>query len=287
MTERRELVLLARNVVYGKGDQVMLMVFVFFTVSILSCMAGSICGIGGGVIIKPVLDATGIMSVSCISFLSGCTVLAMSVVSVYKNLKAKSARLDVKIATALAIGAAAGGVIGKVMFQSLKDAVGDENLVGLVQAVVLIIITLGTLIYTIYKARIQTKEYRQIWLCVVIGIILGIMSSFLGIGGGPINLVVLAYFFSMGTKEAALSSIYIIMFSQITSLVQTVATGSIPDVEIYYLVFMVIGGIAGGTIGSRINKKIKEEDVDKLFMFLMVVIVLINVYNVVRFGRAL
>lgn len=287
MTERRELVLLARNAVYGKGDQVMLMVFVFFTVSILSCMAGSICGIGGGVIIKPVLDATGIMSVSCISFLSGCTVLAMSVVSVYKNLKAKSARLDVKIATALAIGAAAGGVIGKVMFQSLKDTVGDENLVGLVQAVVLIIITLGTLIYTIYKARIQTKEYRQIWLCVVIGIILGVMSSFLGIGGGPINLVVLAYFFSMGTKEAALSSIYIIMFSQITSLVQTVATGSIPDVEIYYLVFMVIGGIAGGTIGSRINKKIKEEDVDKLFMFLMVVIVLINVYNVVRFGRAL
>ena len=287
MTERRELVLLARNAVYGKGDQVMLMVFVFFTVSILSCMAGSICGIGGGVIIKPVLDATGIMSVSCISFLSGCTVLAMSVVSVYKNLKAKSARLDVKIATALAIGAAAGGVIGKVMFQSLKDAVGDENLVGLVQAVVLIIIPLGTLIYTIYKARIQTKEYRQIWLCVVIGIILGVMSSFLGIGGGPINLVVLAYFFSMGTKEAALSSIYIIMFSQITSLVQTVATGSIPDVEIYYLVFMVIGGIAGGTIGSRINKKIKEEDVDKLFMFLMVVIVLINVYNVVRFGRAL
>lgn len=279
--------MLARNAVYGKGDQVMLMVFVFFTVSILSCMAGSICGIGGGVIIKPVLDATGIMSVSCISFLSGCTVLAMSVVSVYKNLKAKSARLDVKIATALAIGAAAGGVIGKVMFQSLKDTVGDENLVGLVQAVVLIIITLGTLIYTIYKARIQTKEYRQIWLCVVIGIILGVMSSFLGIGGGPINLVVLAYFFSMGTKEAALSSIYIIMFSQITSLVQTVATGSIPDVEIYYLVFMVIGGIAGGTIGSRINKKIKEEDVDKLFMFLMVVIVLINVYNVVRFGRAL
>lgn len=270
-----------------KGDQVMLMVIIFFTVSILSCMAGSICGIGGGVIIKPVLDATGIMSVSCISFLSGCTVLAMSVVSVYKNLKAKSARLDVKIATALAIGAAAGGVIGKVMFQSLKDAVGDENLVGLVQAVVLIIITLGTLIYTIYKARIQTKQYRQIWLCVVIGIILGVMSSFLGIGGGPINLVVLAYFFSMGTKEAALSSIYIIMFSQITSLVQTVATGSIPDVEIYYLVFMVIGGIAGGTIGSRINKKIKEEDVDKLFMFLMVVIVLINVYNVVRFGRAL
>src|SRR5699024_9324373 len=159
----------------------MVMTIVFFTVSILSSIVGSICGIGGGVIIKPVLDATGIMSVSSISFLSGCTVLAMSVVSVYKNVRAKSAKLDVKIATALAVGAAVGGVIGKMMFQSLKEAVGDENLVGLVQAAVLIVITLGTLIYTVYKARIQTKEYRQVWLCVVIGIILGVMSSFLGI----------------------------------------------------------------------------------------------------------
>ena len=265
----------------------MVMVFVFFLVSILSSLAGSICGIGGGVIIKPVLDATGIMSVSSISFLSGCTVLAMSIVSVYKNIRAKSAKLDVKIATALAVGAAAGGVIGKTMFQSLKTAVGDENLVGLVQAAVLIVITLGTLIYTIYKARIKTKEYRQVWLCIVIGIILGVMSSFLGIGGGPLNLVVLASLFSMSTKEAALSSLYIIMFSQITSLVQTVATGSIPDVQIWYFASMVIGGIAGGTIGSKINKKIKEEDVNKLFIFLMVVIVLINIYNVVRFGRAL
>ena len=104
----------------------MLMVIVFFLVSILSSLAGSICGIGGGVIIKPVLDATGIMSVSSISFLSGCTVLAMSVVSVYKNVRAKSAKLDVKIATALAVGAAVGGVIGKMMFQSLSGG-GRES----------------------------------------------------------------------------------------------------------------------------------------------------------------
>ena len=119
----------------------MVMVLVFFAVSILSSTAGSICGIGGGVIIKPVLDALGVMSVSSISFLSGCTVLAMSVVSVYKNLRSGTARMDLKIATSLAIGAAAGGVAGKAMFQSLKEAVGDENLVGMTQALVLIAIT--------------------------------------------------------------------------------------------------------------------------------------------------
>src|SRR5699024_8397143 len=134
-----------------EGSGFMVIVCVFFAVSLLSSIAGSICGIGGGVIIKPVIDAVGVMSVSSISFLSGCTVLAMSVVSVYKNIRAKSAKLNVRTATGLAIAAAAGGVAGKSMFQMLKSAVGNENLVGMTQAVVLIIITLGTLIYTIYK----------------------------------------------------------------------------------------------------------------------------------------
>lgn len=267
-----------------EGRTNMIMVFAFFAVSILSSIAGSICGIGGGVIIKPVLDATGLMSVSCISFLSGCTVLAMSVVSVYKNLRARTARLNVRTATGLAVGAAVGGVVGKSMFQMLKNTVGNENLVGMTQAIVLIVITLGTLIYTIYKNQIRTKQYEQLWLCIVIGLLLGIMSSFLGIGGGPINLVVLAYFFSMSTKEAALSSLYIIMFSQITSFVQTCVTMTIPDVKISYLIAMVAGGILGGTFGAKVNKKISEDGVNKLFITLMGVIVLINIYNAWKFG---
>ncbi len=39
-----------------------------FAVSLLASIVGSICGIGGGVIIKPVLDAMNVMSVSCIQF---------------------------------------------------------------------------------------------------------------------------------------------------------------------------------------------------------------------------
>ena len=259
---------------------------IFFTVSILSSIIGSICGIGGGVIIKPVLDGTGIMDVSSISFLSGCTVLAMSVVSVYKNIRAGAAKLNVKIATFLALGAAAGGVAGKSMFQALKTAVGNDNLVGMTQAVVLIFITLGTLVYTLNQKHIRTRKYESVWLCVVIGLLLGVMSSFLGIGGGPINLVVLAWFFSMSTKEAALSSLYIIMLSQITSLAQTCVTGTIPDVKAVYLVLMVAGGMLGGMLGSRINKKIDDESVNKLFIALMAVIVAINIWNAVKFGLA-
>ena len=44
---------------------------IFGLVSVLASMAGAICGIGGGVLIKPVLDAFGVLDVATISFLSG------------------------------------------------------------------------------------------------------------------------------------------------------------------------------------------------------------------------
>ena len=143
------------------------MIVVFFAVSLLASIVGSICGIGGGVIIKPVLDALDVMSVSCISFLSGCTVLTMSVVSVYKNMRAGK-KLNLRIATLLAVGAAVGGVAGKMMFQTVKASVGNENFVGMVQAIVLIGVTGITFVYTIFKKKIHTLTLNNAAVCVVL-----------------------------------------------------------------------------------------------------------------------
>ena len=55
---------------------------IFFLVALAASVAGAICGIGGGVIIKPVLDLLHLETVTAISFLSGCTVLSMSCYSV-------------------------------------------------------------------------------------------------------------------------------------------------------------------------------------------------------------
>ena len=118
-------------------------------------------------------------------------------------------------------------------------------------------------------------------MCLVIGLLLGIMSSFLGIGGGPINLVVLGYFFSMDTKTAAANSLYIILFSQAASFVSTLITG-LPEFRIMALILMVAGGIGGGIVGRKLNKKMDNRAVDKLFIGLMVLIVGICVYNAVR-----
>ncbi len=259
------------------------MPIIFFIICFLASIVGAICGIGGGVIIKPVLDAFGVLSVSVISFLSGCTVLSMTSYSMIKSKMSKDSQVEQETTLPLAIGAAIGGVLGKWIFALLISGVPNQNVVGAVQAGCLLIVTLGTLIYTVNKDKVKTMQVGNAVACVIIGLVLGIMSSFLGIGGGPINLVVLYFFFSMKTKQAAENSLYIIFFSQIASLCYSVLTRSVPEFDIWLLVLMALGGICGGICGRALNKKIKDETVDKLFIGLMIVIILINVYNIYKF----
>lgn len=256
---------------------------IFLGVSFGASVVGAICGIGGGVLIKPILDAFGVLSVASISFLSGCTVLSMSCYSVLKARLSKESLVDLKTGTPLAIGAAIGGVTGKMMFQYLSDMFTNKDQVGAIQAVCLLMITLGTMIYTLKKDQIKTLHVQNPLVCIAIGLVLGICSSFLGIGGGPINLVVLFYFFSMDTKTAAQNSLYIILFSQITSLVNTLITHTVPEFEVGLLILMVGGGILGGAEGRIVNKRMDVNMVNKLFIGLMAVIMLICAYNIYQF----
>lgn len=256
----------------------------YLIVSLPASIIGAICGIGGGVIIKPVLDLFGLANVSTISFLSGCTVLSMSCYAVAKNLSSGESRVDIRTGTSLALGGAVGGILGKQLFSAVKAMFANPNTVGAVQAICLALLTIGTLIYTIYKGRIQTKAITNAWVCLIIGLALGILSSFLGIGGGPFNLVILFYFFSMDTKTAAQNSLYIILFSQITSLLTTLITRSVPEFQWQALLFMVTGGIGGGIIGRKLNKHLDNTAVDRLFIGMMAIIICISVFNAVRYA---
>jgi uncharacterized membrane protein YfcA len=258
------------------------MYLLYFFVSLLASVIGGICGIGGGVIIKPVLDATGTMRVSSICFLSGCTVLSVSVVSVLRNRKSKGL-LDIKTSTPLAIGAVIGGLVGKSTFDWLKAVFRNENYLGAVQSGLLILITLGTVLYSINSKKIHTHHVKNVASCCLIGLVLGMVSAFLGIGGGPINLTVLFFFFSMDTKKAVANSLYIIMFSQLASLLQTMIKGTVPPIDLVTLILMLTAGISGGIIGGRINKRISADMVNRLFIGFMIVIIGISVFNMIKF----
>lgn len=150
----------------------------FFMVSLCASIVGAICGIGGGVIIKPVLDMFHLESVAAISFLSGCTVLSMSCYSVGRAMLAGEKRVSLSTGTPLAIGAAAGGLLGSQLFAAVKAMFAQPNTVGAVQAGCLAVVTFGTLAYTMSKERIQTHHVENKLICVGIGLALGLMSSF-------------------------------------------------------------------------------------------------------------
>ena len=83
----------------------------------------------------------------------------------------------------------------------------------------------------------------------------------------------------MDSKTAALNSIYIIFFSQLTNLIFTAVSGRIPAFDPFILTLMISGGIGGGLIGSHLSKRMSHRAVDKLFMGVMVLIIGICLYN--------
>lgn len=255
---------------------------ILLVICLIASSVGAVVGAGGGVIIKPVLDMLGILPVSTVSFCSGCTVLGMSVCSLIRN-RNNGVKLQIKTSTALAIGAVVGGLAGKWLFELVKNGFGNERVLGAVQAIFLTLITTGVFLYVCNKDKLPSKNVKSIVAAVIIGIFLGFISSFLGIGGGTSNVAVLFFFFSMEAKEAAKNSLYIIIFSQISSIVSAVMTGSVPEFEWLHLFCMVLGGIGGALIGAAISKRIDNKGVEKILKALLIVIILIDFYNVLKF----
>lgn len=259
------------------------MVVPYLIISFLASVVGAISGIGGGIIIKPMLDAFGGFSVSTISFLSGTTVLSMTVVSLVKSLRL-GAVIEKRSSTILAVGGVMGGIAGKYLFDLAKAEFRNDVFVGILQSIFLLLMTAGVLVYALREEKVHRLKITSLFFSFGIGLFLGCVSAFLGIGGGPLNLAVLSYFFSMDNKTAAINSIYIILFSQISSLVFTVVSGTIPPFHAAVLLVMFFGGIAGGFYGSVLRIKMTNKNVSRLFCGVMVLIILITCCNLYKYS---
>lgn len=254
-----------------------------YLITFLACIIGTICGMGGGIIIKPVLDATGLMSVSTITFLSGCTVIAMAAWSIGKNLLKGESALDVRTTGVLAVSAAAGGLLGKQLYALTAGLFANRNTAGGVQAALLLAATFATLIYTLRKDRLSSRHISSPWANLIIGLLLGLLGAFLGIGGGPFNVAVLCYFFSMPTKRATQNSLLIVLFSQLASTLKTVLIDGAPTIRSTVLLGMMIAGVVGSEIGRLINRKIDNRQATICLEGAMLLIMGISMYNIVLF----
>ena len=260
---------------------------IYLLISFAATTLGSLCGIGGGVIIKPIMDSTGLLSVTTVSFLSSATVLSMAIMSVITTIhyswKGENHGLALREGTPLAIGAAIGGILGKSLFHNVYTGLTNSDRTGSIQAGLLIILTISTIIYNRHRENLTTHHLKNRFWCIIIGLVLGMKSAFIGIGGGPINIVILTYLFSMPIKKATINSLYIIMFSQLAGIISIIAKGNVPEFSVLTIFFMCTGGVMGGFLGKKIHKKVSSTVIHNVFNGILVTIITINIYNLIKF----
>ena len=227
----------------------------YFLIAIGATTVGSLTGMGGGVIIKPLMDVLHGFDVQTIGVLSSLTVFSMSVVSIGKQMLART-KIPFGTAIPLALGSVAGGLAGEKLLQVIVDALRANSAVTVVQNVVLSLL--------------------------ILAVFLGICSSFLGIGGGPINVALIIYLFSFDTKTATVCSLVTILFAQISKLTTVALTTGFGVFDLSIAPVMIVGAIAGGFIGASLNKKCSEAAVEKAFNAVQLLVLAISIFNIVR-----
>lgn len=269
----------------------------YIMIALLSSFIGSISGIGGGIIIKPVLDLTGRLPIETVNFLSGATVLSMSLFSLIQYViratkkhdkqigdssKIHESKQEITLLVFLCIGSIIGGLIGSEIFSLFMQKFRNESIAVLIQAIIIMLITLFVIVYQYYKKKIKPYKFTGYISRFFAGLTLGLISSFLGIGGGPLNVAILAFCFSMSPKKAAINSLALVFSSQAMSLFAAILKNEIPLYQNEVLISMIISGIVGALIGRYISKFINDENTDKFFNITLILILAINIFNIIR-----
>ena len=252
----------------------------YFLIAIGATTVGSLTGMGGGVIIKPLMDVIHGFDVQTIGVLSCITVFAMSLVSIGKQLLAKT-EIPFQTAVPLAVGSVAGGMTGESLLRAIVARLQANELVTVVQNVALGLLILMVFIYMKNKHRIKSCNLKGAVPSVLAGVFLGMCSSFLGIGGGPINVALIIFLFSYPTKTATVCSLVTILFAQISKLAMIATGAGFGAYDLSIAPVMIVGAIAGGFLGASLNKRFSEKSVERAFNGVQILVLAITVYNIV------
>jgi len=245
-----------------------------------ACTVGAIVGIGGGVIIKPLLDFIGVHSVEVVGFISTCAVFAMSISSSVKHITAKT-KFDKKIVLLVSFGSILGGIIGNEIFDFALESLNTDIVKG-VQAVIIAAFIIFVIIYVNSK-NVKSFKIKNPVLIALTGLMLGLMSAFLGIGGGPINTAFLVLLFSFTVKESAVYSVAIIFFSQLSQLITIFINNQFRPYKEYFLIILIAMAVSviGGIIGSKLNKKLSNKVITVIFSVVLSLVAVINICNAI------
>ena len=254
------------------------MIYVLYCLVILGATSlGAVAGLGGGVIIKPLLDLIGYHDATAIGMYSSVAVFTMCVVSLTKQMRG-GFEFDRKVVLSISLGSLAGGLLGEKIF-SAATASMDNALVKAVQAGVLALTLALILVYTLRQEQMPHWHVSSPVVVFAAGLFLGAISVFLGIGGGPLNVACMSLLFSFAMKESTVYSLATIFFSQLSKLGSNALSGALWGLDPLFALVVAVPAVAGGMIGTQVNQRVSDNAVRKVYLALLVSLLALSCYN--------
>jgi uncharacterized membrane protein YfcA len=275
----------------GQSVNALLIVLLGFLVGLLSGMFG----VGGGFLTTPLLIFYGIPpTVAVASATTQITGASVSGVMVHM----RRGGVDLKMGGVMIVGGLAGSFVGAALFRLLQTTGQIDVVIGLLYVLILFsigalmlkdsLVTLG-LVGARGEARPAPRHNRWIaslplrWRFyssglyvsplapLALGFLAGILTVFLGIGGGFILIPAMIYLLGMPARIVIGTSLVMILaVSAATTMIHALTTRA---VDIVLAALLLVGGVIGAQYGAILTTRMKP---DYLRLALAVIILLVG-----------
>ena len=210
---------------------------------------GSMIGLGGGIVVVPVLTFLGFPPTVAASN-SLFAALSNSIASTISYSRQK--RIEYFLGLKLGLLAIPGTILGAIISTDIAPDI-FKILFGFV--------LVASAIYIFLRKQIESREKviskQMILFAIGSSFFAGIISSFFGIGGGIIFVPLMVVGMGMSMKKAAPTSQLILFFASLSGVIVHSILGH-PD--FLQAGFLAIGSFFGGLVGAKLSLSIKERN---------------------------
>lgn len=219
-------------------------------IGIISGMASGIFGLGGGIVIVPILLTFNLSSHTAVA-MSVLQMIFASSFGSYINYKKKN--LDLKDGVFVGLGGLFGASFSGEFIKMLSDT--SLNAVFLCINIIFFIKFLFSFKTTVKESQRSENFKKFILFCA--GAITGLFAISLGIGGGLLITPILAYFLGYDTKKTVCISLFFIIFASIAGTFSFFRQGYISEKVLIGGILIGISSMLGVFLGIKLMEKIK------------------------------
>jgi len=232
------------------------MVIELILVGIFIGMMSGFFGVGGGMILVPILLVLGIDIKEAI----GISIIQMVFTSIYGSyLNQKRGTLIIGEGIFVGIGGFIGGYIGAYSTQFIPDYILHTLFF------ILLIFSLFRLIFSPNYEDANSQKSINRWLLFAIGLVIGIFAISLGIGGSIVLTPILVGLLHYPLKKAISAGLFFVAFSSISGLISMLTVGYL---DYHKGVVVGLASLVGVAIGIILKEYISTKNHKTLLIIL-------------------